>query len=711
MATFSQGLKVGALSAAAGMSAAALTSCGGTHAIGGLPGRDSVTARHVIPQALQQNNGAQFVEYATQCSVPLGQLSHDVSGTSMWFTVPAGCKKKAPGLVGSVAIATGQIAEYALPTGASPLAIAENAGYIWVADRGKTKGGKRAIYQFNENGSNATFYLPQSILVSGLVSGSDGNLWFCGSYGNKKSPLAGVGYVTSAGITKLYEIKGNPTPILTSIASGSDGNLYVTDENGNIDQIAPAKGTSKTFAVGGHPASITNSSNVMVYSDESAAQLSIISTTGQFTVYPAPTGQHPGFLARKNDGSVVYIDTENDSDAIGTFEPSSGIYGSESKAPNAGLRYLYNGPDGNMWFTDALGHVGAYLKFILSTNPTSITLNPADCAASFTISETNFSGTFTVASQNTDVATVSPASGYAGTSFTVLEVASGITSIAVEDTMQNVVSIPVTVSGSGCAGSQTFEYTGRTQYFTVPYGITNVTITATGGYGGSSERGGSGAGGSVTATIPVNPSEGLAVNVGGLGGGAGCGDSGGPGGWNGGGKGADGASCYTYWKGGGGGGGGGASDIREGGSGLANRVVIAGGGGGAGQANGGDGGGLSGVAGANAYCPGEEGYGGAGGTQTSGGSNGIGTPGSGYLEYYYGPSDYCGGIGAGGGGGGYYGGEGGTGGGGGGGGSGYAEPNATGVSYSVGSEYGAGFVTISWGSSDPRRARTTNAGR
>ena len=114
---------------------------------------------------------------------------------------------------------------------------------------------------------------------------------------------------------------------------------------------------------------------------------------------------------------------------------------------------------------------------------------------------------------------------------------------------------------AGVAQAQTttnFAYTGGTQSYTVPAGITKLNVVATGGGGGSNRnnnRGGLGA--VVQATVTVVPGEVLTVVVGGRGvesnsnGGQGVG-GGGAGGFNGGGTGA-----YT------GGGGGGATDLRR----------------------------------------------------------------------------------------------------------------------------------------------------
>jgi hypothetical protein len=244
-------------------------------------------------------------------------------------------------------------------------------------------------------------------------------------------------------------------------------------------------------------------------------------------------------------------------------------------------------------------------------------------------------------------------------------------------------------SSSGFAESlrshQTFTYTGKPQRFTVPSNVTSLTVDVVAARGGGQSGG---LGGRVLATIPVTSGETLAVYVGGQGTDA-------TGGFNGGGNGGSYSAGY---------GGGGASDVREGGSKLRDRILIAGAGGGEGGGDyqyqppgrGGSGGGRIGRSGGSGSL--SFGQGGRGGTQHHGGSGGVaggsgsnGTPGkSGYLGHGGSGGNGGGGFGGGGGGGGggYYGGGGGGGGGsvdtsqngnggGGGGGSSYIEPRAT----------------------------------
>src|SRR5438270_11676649 len=114
--------------------------------------------------------------------------------------------------------------------------------------------------------------------------------------------------------------------------------------------------------------------------------------------------------------------------------------------------------------------------------------------------------------------------------------------------------------------SVTFSYTGASQSWTGPAGVTAIQVDASGGQGDAAFGG---FGGEMRATVPVTQGQDLQVNVAGAGVGM-------TGGFNGGGGGG--------WDTSAGGAGGGASDVRfADGSGnypLTNRLVVAGGGGG-----------------------------------------------------------------------------------------------------------------------------------
>jgi Glycine rich protein len=228
----------------------------------------------------------------------------------------------------------------------------------------------------------------------------------------------------------------------------------------------------------------------------------------------------------------------------------------------------------------------------------------------------------------------------------------------------------------------TFATPGGPYLFTVPAGVTSLTVHAIGGAGSASgTRDAGGAGADVQAELAVTPGTVFDVHVAGNG-------VYGPGGANGGGT-----SPRE-------GGGGGASDVRTGTDALAGRVIVAAGGGGGGAFAAG---GAAGQAGADGFTncpethtvaqPGTLLAGGAGGSGACGYAGGTdGSLGAGGT----GGDNPDGGGSGGGGGGGYYGGGGGSAYGGGAGGSSFTASSATNVATTLASNTAAPSVQISY---------------
>ena len=116
-----------------------------------------------------------------------------------------------------------------------------------------------------------------------------------------------------------------------------------------------------------------------------------------------------------------------------------------------------------------------------------------------------------------------------------------------------------------------YTYTGAVQTFTVPAGITSISVDAYGA-SGTTGAGQAGKGGRVQANLTVTPGDTLYIYVGEAPHFVGSAIQ--SGGWNGGGDGPNTGNTGVGFPGGG------ATDIRIGGTALNNRVIVAGGGGG-----------------------------------------------------------------------------------------------------------------------------------
>lgn len=263
-----------------------------------------------------------------------------------------------------------------------------------------------------------------------------------------------------------------------------------------------------------------------------------------------------------------------------------------------------------------------------------------------------------------------------------------------------IASGPLSAQGQTCDVVGDYSTSGA---FTVPPGVTAITVDVYGAAGGSvgTANSSGGLGGRASSTLTVTPGSTLTVTVGGVGGSvtgtpgtpAGGAAGGSPGG------GAGGAGPAPSTSGGhGGAGGGGYSAILDGGTVL----IIAGGGGGGAHTGTGGGGGQNGQPGTGAAGPGGGGTQAAGGAGGTAGTNGTpGNPGSSLQGGAGGTSNTTEPDAGGGGGGGYFGGGGGGGahgapagtGAAGGGGSSWGP---SGTTYQTGVRPGNGLVTISY---------------
>jgi hypothetical protein len=262
--------------------------------------------------------------------------------------------------------------------------------------------------------------------------------------------------------------------------------------------------------------------------------------------------------------------------------------------------------------------LGAATNLVLQNNGGDSTTISAN-AATFTM-------TSGVAANSTYVITVS-------TQPTAPSVANAATTIncTVTNGSGTVAGANVTNVVITCSNTVSFSTAGGPYSWTVPAGVSSITIVATGGGGGGGGSGPDnagfytpspgGKGGVVTSALTVNANDSLSLFVGGGGGGGGAG-TGGSFGAGGGGGGSSNVNAGTTNQiiAGGGGGGGGSNSSYSGGDGNGS----AGGGYGAGQ---GGSNGVGGEGGTDFYFTGSNGGSGNGGAGAVGGSNGGGIAG------------------------------------------------------------------------------------
>jgi hypothetical protein len=431
--------------------------------------------------------------------------------------------------------------------------------------------------------------------------------------------------------------------------------------------------------------------------------------TADITV-TAPTNFEVSLTAASGFGASITV-----TQVAGTVPVTTIYVRSAASAPTGAIA-------GNVTLTSAgATNVDVAVTGAITNATVNVVSNQALCVGASTTA-VNFTGT----AGAYDWINSTPAIGLAASgtgniaSFTATN--AGTTPLVGTITVTPSTTTPVTTT-------QTFNYTGGMQTWTVPAGVTSITIDAVGAGGGTGANGNSsggptaggvgGKGSKASGTLAVTPGQVLNIFVGGAGATP-------TGGFNGG---ANGGNVNA-------GGGGGASDVRVGGVAAANRVIVGAGAGGGGRGGcesantitggtGGDGGG-NGVNASNAPTAGGVAGGGAGAIGINGGLKGIGCAGFTGVDGLAGTAAGIGGLGGdgqscccfsfgsipagGGGGGGYLGGGGGGGGtagtvgcsgndkGGGGGGAGGSSytGGVTSGSTTNGIQVGNGLVTITY---------------
>jgi hypothetical protein len=425
--------------------------------------------------------------------------------------------------------------------------------------------------------------------------------------------------VFSSGSGASYRLSVSRGSSLTkqSIASGFPCNAP-PKQNQTINFPTPASqtyGAGRTFSV-----SATATSGLAVSFTSSTTTICTVTSTGTVTIQRAGTCT----LTASQPGNINWNAASNVTRSFSITQASQSITFSSIA---------------NRTFSSATSALSATATSNLSVSYRSLTTSV--CVLSGTQVSVLRSGTCSIeASQPGDV--------------NFLAAAAVTRSFTVEPA-------PQSVSFEGATQNLDFGFTGGSQTFTVPPGVTSVTIEAWGAQGGnitSHQPIDGGLGGRAKGTLTVTPGQVVQINVGGqaparLGNHPYPSCTQAPGGWNGGG---------SSFSAGNSTGGGGASDVRVNGTGLANRVIVAGGGGGGGwtYSRGGVGGGSVGGAGTNVN---QSGTGAGGGTQSAGGAAGVtgGSCAGGRTAGSLGQGGAGSGnsAGGGGGGGGYYGGGGG----------------------------------------------------
>jgi streptogramin lyase len=200
----------------------------------------------------------------------------------------------------------------------------------------------------------------------GIVSGSDGNLWFTE---NGASQIGMINPTTHA-IAEFPTLTANSAPV--GITAGPDGNLWFTESAANnIGEINPTTHTVTEFALptaGSQPSAITVGPDGNIWFTEIGAnQIGEINPgTNSIKEFLIPTNNSsPTGITAGPDGNLWF--TENGASKIGVISPLTHIV-TEYSTPSANSQPtgITNGPDGNIWFTET--NTNRIVKFNTTTH-------------------------------------------------------------------------------------------------------------------------------------------------------------------------------------------------------------------------------------------------------------------------------------------------------------------------------------------------------
>lgn len=275
--------------------------------------------------------------------------------------------------------------------------------------------------------------------TSGLTTGPDGNIWYAADNGTSNGYAAVMS--TSGTMVAAYQL--TPGCAGVRIASGPDGNLWLTTTCSIIERVTPT-GTVTAFTVPNNNMGwyIMHGPDGNMYFTEvgSVQRLGKITlSTGVVSEIASPDFLYMGTGLITVGDQIWFVDELNSGyNAIGRFDVSTQKFLTpmEPPPPNNGTRsqFFAMGHDGNVYFTNTNGELGVRILLSMKLVPDKATIAPGG-TQTVTVSETNYSGTWTAASNDKNVATVAP--GGSSNTFVVTGHAAGTARIKISDAKGN----------------------------------------------------------------------------------------------------------------------------------------------------------------------------------------------------------------------------------------------------------------------------------
>jgi streptogramin lyase len=186
--------------------------------------------------------------------------------------------------------------------------------------------------------------------TEGIVTGLDGNLWFCEEDANQ------IGRLTLPNTIDEFPVPTAATHPETIIV-GPDGNLWYSAWAGNIVGRVTLDGVITEFHVptaGSEPEGVATGPDGNVWFTENKGnKIGRLTTSGVFTEFPIPTpGCRPEGITAGPDGNLWFV--EQVGNKVGRITTAGVITEFPIPTASASPWNITAGPDGNLWFGEDL---------------------------------------------------------------------------------------------------------------------------------------------------------------------------------------------------------------------------------------------------------------------------------------------------------------------------------------------------------------------
>jgi streptogramin lyase len=189
-----------------------------------------------------------------------------------------------------------------------------------------------------------------SATPEGIVTGPDGNLWFCEEDANQ------IGRMTPDGTYTEFPLPTAATHP-EDIIVGPDGNLWYQAWAGNIIGRITLAGVVTEFTVptgASEPEGIALGPDGNIWFTENKGnKIGRLTTSGVFTEFPIPTANcRPEGITPGPDGNLWFV--EQAASKVGRVTTAGVITEFPTPTPSASPWNIVTGPDGNLWFGEDL---------------------------------------------------------------------------------------------------------------------------------------------------------------------------------------------------------------------------------------------------------------------------------------------------------------------------------------------------------------------